>query len=120
MILILGGAASGKHTYVQSLGYADSDIADAELDSRPVLMNLQTLVAHDPANAEALLPLLLNKDVISCDEIGCGVIPIDAEARALRESVGKLCILLAQHAEKVIRMVCGIPMLLHSVVEQND
>jgi len=120
MILVIGGTASGKRTYVQSLGYAVSAIADAELDSRPVLMNLQELVARDPVNAETLLPLLLNKDVVICNETGCGVIPTDIQERATREAVGKLCILLAQNADKVIRMVCGIPILLPGVTEKND
>ena len=45
MKLVVGGAASGKLEYVRSLGYDNSQLADATLDERPVLYNLQDLVA---------------------------------------------------------------------------
>ena len=45
MKLVVGGAASGKLEYVRSLGYDNSQLADATLDERPVLYNLQDMVA---------------------------------------------------------------------------
>ena len=53
MILITGGVASGKRTYARrALGYTDEQMADAVLDARPVLYNLQNLVARTPQNAQ--------------------------------------------------------------------
>ena len=44
--------------------------------------------------------------------VGSGVIPIDYETRLGREAVGRLCVRLAQRAECVVRMVCGIPTVI--------
>ena len=78
MILIVGGRASGKFDYIRELGYSELDIAQGILDQRPVLYGLQELVWQDPTGVEALLPQLLEKQVIACDEVGLGVIPLDA------------------------------------------
>ena len=109
MILILGGAASGKRTCLESLGYGPEDIADGVLDGRKVLYGLEKLVAEDPEGAEGLLPGLLQKEVVACCEVGSGVIPIRYEQRRAREATGRLCVRLAARAEKVVRMVAGIP-----------
>ena len=38
--------------------------------------------------------------------------PIDAGERAVREAAGRLSCLLAQRAARVIRVFCGLPMVL--------
>lgn len=112
MILILGGAASGKRTYLEALGYGPEDIADGVLDERKVLYGLEKLVAADPEGAAALLPWLLQKEAVACCEVGSGVIPVHPELRRAREATGRLCVQLAAQAEKVVRLVAGIPMTL--------
>jgi adenosylcobinamide kinase/adenosylcobinamide-phosphate guanylyltransferase len=109
VILVIGGLASGKREYVKkAFGFADSDMADGVLDSRPVLYNLQNLVFKAPDSIEELLPSLLLKKVIICNEVGSGVVPVDKAERAAREATGWLCVSLAEQAEKVIRLYCGI------------
>ena len=89
MILITGGVASGKRTYARrTLGYTDEQMADAVLDARPVLYNLQNLVARAPENA------------------------LDRNERETREQTGRLVNRLAAEAERVVRMVCGLPQVL--------
>jgi adenosyl cobinamide kinase/adenosyl cobinamide phosphate guanylyltransferase len=112
MILVVGGAASGKRAYIRSLGYAEADMADAALDARPVLCNLQALVFAAPETSGELLAALLEKEVVACDEVGSGVIPVSREEREAREATGRLCILLAQRAERVVRLVAGLPVVL--------
>lgn len=112
MILVLGGAFSGKREYVKSLGYADLDMADAVLDDKPVIYNLQKLVAESPHSTASLTQQLLSKQVIICNEVGSGIIPIDKNDSEAREATGRLCIILAQNADKVVRMVCGIPTVI--------
>jgi adenosylcobinamide kinase / adenosylcobinamide-phosphate guanylyltransferase len=113
MILVIGGVASGKRTYVQEQwGYGDGDLADAVLDERPVLYNLQDLVKADPQATEALLPKLTGKAVVICNEVGCGVVPAARGDRIWRETTGRLCIALAEQAERVVRMHCGIPLVI--------
>ena len=112
MILIVGGAASGKYTYLTSLGYKPEDIADGVLDGRKALYGLEKLVAADPDQMDDLLPALLEKEVVACSEVGSGVIPMHFEQRRAREATGRLCVQLAARADKVVRMVAGIPMVI--------
>ena len=112
MILIIGSAGSGKRTFVRSLGYTNSQIADAELNPLPVLAHLEQLVFAHPDRADEWLPQLLRKEAVLCREVGSGVMPIDDTERAGREATGRLCILLAQQADCVVRMVCGIPTVI--------
>jgi adenosyl cobinamide kinase/adenosyl cobinamide phosphate guanylyltransferase len=112
VILIIGASASGKRAFAETLGYAPTEMANACLDDKPVLYNLQELVWRDPGRVDELLPRLLEKEAVLCDEVGSGVIPVVRNDAAARRAVGKLCILLAQQAECVVRMVCGIPTVI--------
>ena len=112
MVLIVGGAASGKYAYLESLGYGPEDIADGVLDDKKVLYGLEKLVAADPEGAGAFLTELLKKEVVACCEVGSGVIPVRYEQRRAREATGRLCVQLAAHADKVVRLVAGIPITI--------
>lgn len=112
MMLIIGGAASGKMTYLASLGYKPEVIADGVLDDRKVLYGLEKLVAADPEGAAGLLPALLQKEVVACCEVGSGVIPMRFEQRRAREATGRLCVQLAARADRVVRLVAGIPIVI--------
>ena len=46
--------------------------------------------------------------IIVANEIGCGVVPMSAEDRAWRESVGRALSAIAQASESVTRVSCGI------------
>lgn len=46
--------------------------------------------------------------VVTANEVGCGVVPVDAADRAWREAVGRALCVLAQRAEQVTRVMCGI------------
>lgn len=112
MILVIGGTSSGKLEYVKSLGYSDADIADGVLDGRKVVYNLQNIVFRAPEAAPRLLEALLAKEVVVCSEVGCGIVPLEQKEREAREATGRLCIRLAQRAERVVRLVCGIPAVI--------
>ena len=112
MILITGGAGSGKRGFARTLGYTDMDMADAALDGRPVIFHTERLTMADPGSVAALRRALKEKEIVICSEVGSGVIPLDPRERRGREATGRLCILLAQDAEAVVRMVCGIPCVI--------
>ena len=59
-----------------------------------------------------MLPVLLQKEAVACCEVGSGVIPIQYGQRRAREATGRLCVLLAARAEKVVRLVSGIPTVI--------
>lgn len=112
MILVIGAIASGKIGYVKSLGYSDSDIANGVLDECPVLNNLQDIVFTNPAGSGDLYEALVQKKIVICNEVGSGVIPLERAERDAREATGRLCNRLAQVAERVVRLVCGIPVVI--------
>lgn len=123
MILIIGPIASGKRTYAAQLGYAPEQMsADVHSDA-PVIYDVQDAVraflAETPdrqAAIDALLPLLANRDVVIACEVGSGVIPLEFADRLFRETAGRLTNMLAQRADRVVRMVWGIPQELKRVM----
>jgi adenosylcobinamide kinase / adenosylcobinamide-phosphate guanylyltransferase len=112
MVLVIGGAGSGKRDYVKSLGYSESDIADGLINDRSVVYNLQNIVFRNPDHALELFEHLVSKEVVVCDEVGSGIIPLASKERMAREATGRLCIRLAEWAERVVRLVCGIPVVI--------
>lgn len=45
-------------------------------------------------------------------DFSCGLVPMDAQLRLWREENGRLNNYLAQRAERVVRMFCGLPQVL--------
>lgn len=101
--LYIGGASQGKRALAEKL-HRGAEIV-------PNLHELvrETLSAgKDPA---ALLPSLCGKIVV-CDEVGCGIVPLERADRVWREAVGRLCCSLAEEAELVVRVTAGLPQVL--------
>ena len=82
--------------------------------SRPVLYGLHLLVRRlmqqeqDPA---AIIAQGLQEGavrIVVCDEIGCGVVPMDRLERDWREQTGRILCQIAQQAPSVERVFCGI------------
>jgi adenosylcobinamide kinase/adenosylcobinamide-phosphate guanylyltransferase len=112
MIFVVGGEGSGKLDFVRSLGYSEDEITEKIQSEKPVLNHLERIIAQSPEKAEDMFGLLLKKEVVICNEVGSGVIPAKREETLCRKATGKLCILLANEAKTVVRMVCGIPTVL--------
>ena len=128
MILITGGTSSGKATFARNLaaqhGWREDDVA----------FNVEELLwgqvegadqiapagddAADHASSKALsatpelIERLAAKAIVTCSEVGAGIVPLDARERAWREAVGRMSCKLASQADAVVRMVCGIPVVL--------
>ena len=79
----------------------------------PVLLDLHRILLSG-SDPEELMPLLLRKKVIVCSEVGSGIIPVSPEPTQARILTGKLCSQLAQKASRVVRVICGIPVVLKS------
>lgn len=104
MILVIGGAFQGKTEYVRE-NFGDSKKV---INHYHLKVKEQLHEGKDPLKeAEALL--MENKDcVIISDEIGYGLVPVDAFERQYREAAGRVNCYLAKRAEQVVRVVCGI------------
>ncbi len=48
------------------------------------------------------------QSIIISDEIGNGIVPVSYEEREYRESTGRLLVKLAERAEEVERILCGL------------
>lgn len=106
MILVIGPLYSGKRAATRQL----LGCGDAELAARAVF-DAQEL-ARQRDDLEALADELARYDAVVAVEVGGGVVPADTAERAARERAGRLNCLLAARAETVVRVLCGIPMVL--------
>lgn len=106
MILIVGGMGAGKRAFaMETLGAKQEDMTQS-MDSGSVLYDLQDLRPL-PSIEE-----LMAKKIVICNEVGSGIVPMEREERAHREAVGRLCTCLAQQAQAVYRVCCGLGMRL--------
>ena len=122
MILVIGGANQGKLAYIlEKTGLSPEDVArdPGTAEHKPIFDDLECWMRlHPDTGLEGLLAA--NPDVIIvCDEVGCGVVPIDKADRAWREAVGRLCCHLARRADRVVRVFCGLPSPLKGELPWN-
>ncbi len=102
-VLIIGGAYQGKKSLAKKL-YPGLELVE----------NLHIIVRDMLEHGEEPSMLLeyLSGKCVTCDEIGCGIVPIGRKDAGWREAVGRLCCALAQEADVVIRVSAGIPQFL--------
>ena len=121
MVLIIGGAYQGKTAYAkQTYGIQDTDIftcsGEALNLSARCLRHLERFaracVRAGKEPAAVLAGLDLHGKILICEDISCGVVPMDAETREWREAVGRMNVALAARADTVTRIFCGLPMEL--------
>ena len=142
MIFVIGPLFSGKQDYImQALGWSETDFLEkavrdvqnlaaeaaeaveveeaAETDgvvgAAEAAESVET--SHSPLDdlqekLRSLADRLSQKEVVIATETGCGVIPLDPQERRNREAAGRLSCLLAERAETVVRICCGIPQVL--------
>ena len=121
MKLVTGGAYQGKLGYAKDL-YPDAAWEDG---AECGLQDIETCEALDRFHLfvrrwleagrtkEELIDTVLEKNsgiLLVCDEVGCGLVPVDAFEREYREAVGRICTAFADRADRVDRVVCGIGM----------
>ncbi|MCD8052688.1 MAG: bifunctional adenosylcobinamide kinase/adenosylcobinamide-phosphate guanylyltransferase [Lachnospiraceae bacterium] len=129
MVLITGGAFQGKLDRARELA--------AREDREPVIVSEEYARAEDiiradiwdqfhawvkrrmeegvDAQTEAELAEILAANprlIIVTREMGCGLVPVDAFERAWRERVGRLGCFLAERAERVYLVTCGVPLCI--------
>ena len=118
MKFITGGAYQGKLEYAKKL-YPDAEWADGagcsleELLSCGAVDHFHLFVRRwlqAGKTPKELTKAILDRNsslIIVCDEIGCGLVPVDAFEREYREAVGRICTELAKYADEVHRVTCG-------------
>ena len=92
---------------METLGWDDAQFeASAVRDVQDLAAELNT------DQLRALADTLAEKKVVIATEVGGGVVPIDPAQRQSREAAGRLACLLAERADTVIRVCCGLPRFL--------
>lgn len=99
-VLLIGGAWQGKAALAEKL-----------YPALPLTKNLHQMVRQTLAAGRDPMELLpaLRGHAVTCDEVGCGVVPLDPEEERYREAVGRLCCALAAEADAVVRVIAGVP-----------
>lgn len=106
MIFVTGPLMAGKREYIRAaLGLTPEEFA------RRAVWDVQTLAADAP-DLSALADDLARREIVIATEVGGGLVPVDAGERAAREAAGRLSCLLAERADTVVRVCCGLPQAL--------
>lgn len=117
MMLMVGGMSQGKLPYaLEMTGLSENDVARdfAVAKGKPIFYGLHTAVRRAMEAGQDPVELMhevmdANPNVlIICDEIGCGVVPIDPFEREWRDQVGRICCEIAKNSIRVERIVCGL------------
>jgi len=105
MVLIVGGSYQGK-----------TEFAKKNFPKAQVFNNCHVFIkkhTEDGLNQEQILEeihhVISEGDwVVISDEIGNGIVPMDADERRWRENTGRILIQLAKEASEVYRVTVGI------------
>ena len=127
MKLVIGGYSQGKlEVVVKHYKEDEFEVFDEILPDEKQLVEIKVkskivVINHfhrwvrkqmlQEKNPEAEIACYLEKypkTIIISDEIGNGIVPIDAFEREYRERTGRILVNLAEQAEEVVRVICGI------------
>lgn len=106
MILVIGGAFQGQEAFaVEKLNISKDKIFT---DFHKAVQNW----LDQDADIEEEITKLINADykVITSDEVGLGIVPLDRKVREWREATGRALCRIAAEADEVYRISCGIGM----------
>lgn len=122
MELYIGGCAQGKLNYVlKQTGIGRDKVIDAAVISENEIGEEVRIINHfhmlirnllrqgkDPEVLAKAITAKNSKLIIISDEVGNGIVPMEAEEREYRERLGRILCGLAEEAVKVERIICGI------------
>ena len=127
MKLIVGGCSQGKLDYVldgtavQDFYIADSELPNAEQlqwaedNGKTVIVNhfhawMRAGIRQGKNAEQEILEFISSAPdcIVISDEIGNGIVPLDSFEREYRERTGRILVKLAEQADEVVRVICGI------------
>lgn len=128
MIFVTGPMFAGKREYIRNALKMDEeafaacavwDVQDRVLLSKKTKLKTcssevfeKNSVITDLDELTELADSLAEKKIVIATEVGGGIVPADPVERAVREAAGRLSCLLADRADVVIRVICGLPQVL--------
>ena len=121
MIVIFGGVYQGKLAYaLDRFSLANDDVYYCDKNdgampgSKKIVYEIDqwilALIKADIDVAESVGQFIeINKNaIVICNDISCGLVPVDPQMRQWREAVGRSLALLCRNANEVVRLFCGI------------
>lgn len=127
MKLVIGGHSQGKlnftlreygadHALVSDGGIpGEKQLQEISRQNKTVIINHFHLWVKEriikKGNPEEEIRSFLEQDadiIIISDEIGNGIVPADVFEREYRERTGRILVSLADRADEVVRVICGI------------
>ncbi len=127
MKLVIGGYSQGKLNFVLQKNSAknclvyEGTIPDEQQLQEIAVHGNMVIINHfhcwvkkrilQGGNPEKEIIAFLEKSkesIIISDEIGNGIVPIDAFEREYRERTGRILVKLASEADEVVRVICGM------------
>lgn len=123
MEMIIGGAFQGKSRYAKEKFPCISWEKGEELEEELLfqaegVLGFQEYIRKElkeKGDVSSLAEKLIKNNpqiILVSDEVGYGVVPVDAFDRAYREAVGRVCTELAAYSTKVTRVICGVGMVI--------
>ena len=124
MIAIIGGAYQGKLDYaMERFGLAEGDVyrcggAGTAMPEGKICYEIDQWIlaliqdGQERSDIDEAVEGFLEsypEAIVICNDIFCGVVPIDPVLRAWREAVGRGMVMLNKQAMEVVRVFCGIP-----------
>lgn len=118
MELIIGGAFQGKSEYAKKhfpkINWVNGkEIGEEQLLNARGILGFHEYIknemkqGHDVSTLAKKIIEQNPQAVLVSDEVGYGVVPVDAFERAYREAVGRICTELAAYSSRVTRVICG-------------
>ena len=120
MTIVTGGAYQGKLDFAMDI-YPDINWVDGNTASEEELLTAEGIkdlhlfirrLVKEERDVLLFVDTLIWKNpnvVITCDEIGSGIVPMDKTDRTYREMCGRAMQKLCACSFEVYRLVCGIP-----------
>lgn len=108
MKLYIGGAYQGQ----EELAITENPSGEIFADFHNTIRSAALEENQDPRAFARRFCKDHPKAIIVANEVGAGVVPIEASERAFREAVGRALCIVAQNAESVTRCVCGVAVRL--------
>lgn len=125
MILITGGVFQGKEAFARQLSGLETQAfddrkADGRTDAPDAALQKEILVnfhewirqiVHAGGDPERYAEQVMRAcpKLVTMDEVGYGIVPIERSDREYREAAGRAGQVLAAGAEHVYRVICGVP-----------
>lgn len=112
MKLIIGGAFQGKLDFAKRhFNLTDEQICDCEKEhdlSKPCIYHFEKYILSRIENSQPVDFVPAEDQIIICEDIFCGVVPVEPKLREWREETGRQCAKLSEKSDEVYRIFCGL------------